>query len=194
MASRNVAMPWKPGQYEQIFGGGQAADTAAKTTVNNTFSKMKRGTTRSVHRMMNSVNNTMTMRTGKLGVKFIGKPLMNKAIRAKKLIGKAGVPAKATYRGINAMRRALPGPVKKLGIVGGFVAAGAAMMGVGMMRGAYNAANDIMAERYLADQRMSRNILMNTRVGYSHSQAQTNRYGQLNGLAQALNAGRHGRY
>lgn len=178
--------------YQNKFFKQQLALPAPEqvTNVNSPFNKARKGTARTVHRMMNNVNKTLTMKTAR----FTGDKVYNTAVRTKKIIGKASVPFKKIGHGLNVARRAIPGPVRKLGVTGMFVGAAAAMVGVGMMRGAMNAAQDIMSERYLQDQRKSRNILMQTRVGYSHGSARMDKYGQTNGLAQALHQGRHGRY
>lgn len=68
------------------------------------------------------------------------------------------------------------------------------MVGVGMMRGAMNQGRDIVFDRYMQDQRYSRNILTNSRLGRSAGTRNMNRYGSTQGLSQALSASRHGRY
>lgn len=83
--------------------------------------------------------------------------------------------------------------VRKAGFLGMLAVGGAAMVGIGMMRGALDASKDVVMERYLQDQRYSRNMLMNSRVGYSMGSQSMNRHGNLNGLALALHTGRHGR-
>ena len=89
----------------------------------------------------------------------------------------------------NPMIRKAAGISMKAGIAIG----GLAMVAVGMMNGANNAAQNIVAQRYIQDQRYSRNITMMSRLGYSSGTNSMNRYNHTAGLSQALSANRHGR-
>jgi len=81
---------------------------------------------------------------------------------------------------------------RRLGILG--LAVGAiAMVGVGIMRGVNNASQDIVAQRYIQDQRYARNITMMSRLGYSSGTSQMNNYNHTDGLALSLSSNRHGR-
>lgn len=170
------------------------------TKVNSPFSKTSKGVTRTVHRMM---NDTVTGKLLKKATVGGGGPrshggLLGATTSARlrmKSISQSKV-GRAIGRGISLGGKTIKKTAfSKLGVRGMMVGGMAAMVGVGLMRGAMNAANDIVSERYLQDQRMSRNVLMDTRVGYSKmGAAQGNKYGQINGLAQALHNGRHGRY
>lgn len=191
--------------YKNKFFGNQLALPAPEqvTNVSGPFNKARKGTARTVHRMMNDSVTGKFMKKVTIGS---GGPrshggLLGAATSAKLRVQSKfrGVSqskvGKAVGTGISLGGKAVKKTVfSKLGVRGMIAMGAAAMVGVGMMRGAMNAAQDIVAERYLQDQRMSRNVLMNTRVGYSMGAAEMNKYGQTNGLAQALHNGRHGRY
>lgn len=181
------------------------------TKVNNPFSKAKTGVTRSVHRMTSGTitgniltkglglgRQTATTHGGVIGAtrgygKLLGKNIKRGATYAStSKIGRT-VKKASNFSG-KAMGKVFNPKVRGILGVGGLLTAGAAMVGVGLMRGAINGAQDIVAERYMQDQRFARNIVMNTRVGRAASNARSNRYGHLDGLSQALSAGRHGRY
>lgn len=77
--------------------------------------------------------------------------------------------------------------------VGGLAVGAVAMIGLGIMKGMYNASQDIVNQRYINDQRYARNITMMSRVGYTLGSSSMNRFQHTAGLAQALSATRHGR-
>jgi len=82
--------------------------------------------------------------------------------------------------------------VGKVGPVGLLSVGATAMMGVGIMNGMNNAAKDYVLERYMADQRFSRDILLQSRVGLSMGTNKMNRMGSTMGLSNALSKTRHG--
>lgn len=102
----------------------------------------------------------------------------------------AGKVASGVNKGIV---RPLGALTRGKGLLGLLTVGAVGMMATGIMRGAMNASNDIVMERYMQDQRYSRNIMMNSRVGLSTGTQTMNRHGNLNGLALALHTGRHGR-
>ena len=81
----------------------------------------------------------------------------------------------------------------KGGMFGALAAGGIAMLGIGLMRGAMNAASEVVTQRQIQDQRYARNITMMSRLGYSSGTSQMNRFRHTAGLTQALSANRHGR-
>ena len=62
----------------------------------------------------------------------------------------------------------------------------------GIMNGINNASRDYVLERYMADQRFSRDILLQSRVGLSMGTNKMNRMGSTMGLSNALSKTRHG--
>lgn len=199
---------YKPGQYRQIFGGGQVAESQAKTTVNNPYNKLRKQTTRTVHNAMSNINSKFRRdplvmglfgRGGATSAGGLVGRIHTRTVQARRLVGAAGevtrrVAQSKVARGIGHMfNKVTPPKVRKLGLAGMILTGATAMIGVGMMRGAMSAANDIAAERYMQDQRYTRNVLMNTRVGHAMTNQRNTQYGQLAGLAQALSANRHGR-
>jgi hypothetical protein len=66
------------------------------------------------------------------------------------------------------------------------------MLGVSVMNGANNAAKDIIFERYMADQRFARDMLLQSRLGTAIGTARMNKYGSTVGLSNSLSRTRHG--
>ena len=76
---------------------------------------------------------------------------------------------------------------------GGLLTVGAVgMLSIGIMNGINNGSKDIVLERYLQDQRFSRDILMQSRVGTSMGTSRMNQMGSTVGLSNALSRTRHG--
>lgn len=105
-------------------------------------------------------------------------------------------PAQLVGRGTKGLfytapRKIIRG-VGKVGPVGLLSVGATAMMGVGIMNGMNNAAKDYVLERYMADQRFSRDILLQSRVGLSMGTNKMNRMGSTMGLSNALSKTRHG--
>jgi hypothetical protein len=74
----------------------------------------------------------------------------------------------------------------------GIVLGGAAMLTVGMMRGAMSQSRDILFERYMQDTRYSRNMLLNaSRTGSGYG-SRFDQYGSTIGLSNSLSTRRHG--
>lgn len=95
-------------------------------------------------------------------------------------------------RGINKFART---GARLLGPTAGAsaIAAGAVgMLSLSIMNGANNAAKDIILERYMADQRFTRDILLQSRVGTAMGTDRMNRYGGTIGLSNSLSRTRHG--
>ena len=196
------APSWSPrrGHYaaQGLGGGGLGAWTGAPTT---TFSEgaasalrpMKtpferiRTATRIAVRRDPVANHVRRMMTGKAPrtTAVLTSPFRGGA----KLTGVAG-------RGLQKLTRMTPKFVRsagKLGIAGGLVLGGIAMVGFGMMRGAARAASDVVTRRKIQDQRFARNITMMSRLGYTSGTSSMDRFGHTVGLTQALSANRHGR-
>lgn len=110
---------------------------------------------------------------------------------------KGGQLARRGIRGAKDLARKIPRPLIRAGKAGGLLtviaAATAGMTAVGIMRGAFSTAKDITAERYMQDQRMARNILMDSRVGLAIGTRRLGKYGSHNGLSNSLHRTRHGR-
>jgi hypothetical protein len=66
------------------------------------------------------------------------------------------------------------------------------MFGIGMMRGAINRGREIVFDRYMQDQRYSRNMLTNSRLGLASGTGKMMMGGSTMGLSNALSARRHG--
>lgn len=119
---------------------------------------------------------------------------MGNALRTKAERTKTAV--KNTWnRTPSPVRKLIGGGAKLTGYVAGAraLSVGAiGMMAVGIMHGMNNAAKDIMLERYMQDQRYSRNILLQSRVGLSMGSNQMNRMGSTMGLSNSLSKTRHG--
>jgi len=107
-----------------------------------------------------------------------------------KIAGNAGktttkkVLPKAKIAGKAFTKKVLPTALLGVGAVG--------MLSIGIMNGINNASKDIVLERYMADQRFSRDILLQSRVGLSMGTNQMNRMGSTIGLSNALSRTRHG--
>lgn len=90
------------------------------------------------------------------------------------------------------MQKTMMGAAKTAGY-GSLLTVGAAgMLTVGVMNGINNASKDIVLERYLADQRFARDMLLQSRVGLSMGTNQMNRFGSTMGLSNSLSRTRHG--
>lgn len=118
-----------------------------------------------------------------------------------------GEPIGKATKGASKQYHKLPSPVRQYagrvagtigaaskGVVGlGVLGVGAtAMMGLGIMNGMNNAAKDILLERYMQDQRYSRNMLLQSRVGLAMGTNSMNRMSSTMGLTNSLSRTRHG--
>ncbi len=121
---------------------------------------------------------------GYRAVRAIAKSKAGKALGA---IGKF-----AAYTAPKAAARTIVGAGRAIGPVGLLSVGAVAMIGVGIMRGMNNAAKDYVLERYMADQRFARDILLQSRVGVSMGTNKMNRMGSTMGLSNALSRTRHG--
>jgi len=99
-----------------------------------------------------------------------------------------GASIKFGARAINGTRKL----AAKTGPIGLLTVGATAMLSVGIMKGMNNAAKDYVLERYMADQRFSRDILLQSRVGLSMGTNKMNRMGSTAGLSNALSKTRHG--
>lgn len=77
---------------------------------------------------------------------------------------------------------------------GGGLAAGAvAMLGIGILKGAFNESNEIAYERYMEDMYTTKDILNTSRLGLASGTSRMQNYGSTMGLSNALSRTRHGR-
>lgn len=90
-------------------------------------------------------------------------------------------------KALSAISRA-PKPIKMAGLALGVTA----MMGVGLMRGGMNSAREDVYNRYMQDQKFSRNMLNNSRVGYASGTNSMLNRGGTQGLTLAMSKTRHG--
>jgi len=122
---------------------------------------------------------------GKFSTKILNRPVKGLNSLGKLLLG--GV--KSTRRTI----KSIPSPIKKVGGALGLVAGATAILGITMMKGAMNQARDIVYERYMQDQAVSKNILNSSRMGLSAGTSRMQNMGATVGLSNALSRTRHGR-
>jgi hypothetical protein len=112
---------------------------------------------------------------------------------------KKTTPKKTVYPGkVNrpTRPRAIPTAIRKGGIFkAGAIGVGAvAMLGVSILKGAMNQSRDIVYDRYMQDQSMSKNLLNSTRLGLASGTSRMQNYGSTTGLSNALSKSRHGTY
>lgn len=100
--------------------------------------------------------------------------------------------ARQATKGLRGLNKS-SGFVRKFGGAVGLAVGALAMLSVGVMRGANNTGKEMVFERYMEDQRYSRSMLMNSRVGLASGTGRMQRYGSTEGLAGALHKNRHGR-
>jgi len=70
----------------------------------------------------------------------------------------------------------------------------AAMVGIGVMKGAMNESRNIVYERYMQDMTYSRSMVGQSRVGLAHGTHNMLNNNGTQGLSNSLSATRHGRY
>lgn len=88
--------------------------------------------------------------------------------------------------------RRLPKAVSRTGKLGALAVGVTALMGIGFMRGAMSSAREQVYDRYMQDQRYSRNMLYNSRVGYASGTNRMLNRGGTQGLTLAMSRSRHG--
>lgn len=104
-----------------------------------------------------------------------------------------GVALKAAKFGRRGIK-AIPKPIRKMGLVGGIALGVTAMLGASVLKGAMNQGRQIAYERYMEDAATSKNVLSSTRLGNASGTNRMLGYGGTVGLANSLSRTRHGRY
>lgn len=169
-------------------GGMKAASVFKKVTnaARNTFnaSRMKAAFERDIAVRATKSTIRFTQNAGTSFQQSWGGQALSKGI---------GLGARTSKKIANSRAYKTITPIAKKAAGMGLLTVGAVgMMGVSIMNGANNAAKDIILERYMADQRFSRDILMQSRLGTSMGTNRMNRNGGTIGLSNALSRTRHG--
>lgn len=130
-------------------------------------------------------------RGGKNTIGVGGEPLKKNLGASARAVGRNKID-RGTGRRPSAFRRGALSIGKTLAVPSLITVGAVGMMGLSIMNGANNAAKDIIFERYMADQRFSRDMLLQSRLGTAMGTNRMNKYGSTVGLSNSLSRTRHG--